>query len=107
MYAAFIKKIKISLLFFLTLIRVEHLAKQTSEVVCQSTATVFILIIISLLNSCVPSHSWNYNERYVCGRWLYKQHVFSLGSCMGHQTVWQLRCSKSDTFFLRLCVIPA
>lgn len=107
MYAAFIKKIKIPLLFFLTLVRVEHLAKQTAEVVCQSTAAVFILIIIYLLKSCVPSHSWNYNERYLCGRWYYEQHIGSLGSCLGCQTLWQWYRSKSDTCFLRLCVIPA
>lgn len=52
-----------------TLIRVEHLAKQTFEVVCQSTAAVFVLIIISLLEVCVPSHIWNYTERNIYGSW--------------------------------------
>lgn len=71
------------------------------------SAAVFILIIISLLKSRVPSHSWNYNGRYVCRRWLYKQCVDSLGSCLGHETPWQWYSSRSGTCFLNLCVIPA
>lgn len=43
--------------FYLALIRVEHLAKQTFKVVCQSTAAVFVLIIISLVEVCVCSLS--------------------------------------------------
>lgn len=107
MYAAFIKNIKRSVLFLLTLNRVAHLAKQTSEVVCHSTAAVFFLIIISSLKSCVPSHSWNYNERYVCGRCYYEQHIGSLGSCLECQTLWQWYHSKSDTCFLKLFVVAA
>lgn len=54
--------------FCLTLIRVEHLAKQTFEVVCQSTDAVFVLIIISLLEIYVCSCIWNYTEKLTLQR---------------------------------------
>lgn len=69
--------------FCLTLIRVEHLAKQTFETVCQSTAAVFVLIIISLLEACVCSHIWNYTERYIYGSWHYKQDMGRSGILSG------------------------
>lgn len=73
--------------FCLTLIRVEHLAKQTFEVVCQNTAAVFVLIIISLLDVCVCSYNWNYAE----GLW---KQALQAGYGQVWDPAWDVRLSN-------------